>query len=190
MRLTAAERGRRPRRCASSDARSISPRSWCWSRSCRSAHLRFSVIGQLLAAPSAKGEVRPEIEALSARAWRHPTTGEPIHFGSSISGHRLATTRCADYEGERSTGAGVSWRARALAPSGGCRSRWQPARKRRTRCARRPRNPHGRRVGSLDRRTFLGCDRAALETELHISLIVVQQKKGKRLSRDDPSDWW
>jgi hypothetical protein len=58
--------------------------------------LRFSVIGQLLAAPSAKCEIRPEIKALSARAWRHPTTGEPIHFGSSVSGHRLATTRCAD----------------------------------------------------------------------------------------------
>jgi putative transposase len=49
----------------------------------RWAHLRFSVIGQLLAAPPSKGELRAEIEALAARPWRHPTTGEPVRFGFS-----------------------------------------------------------------------------------------------------------
>ena len=49
----------------------------------RWAHLRFSVIGQLLAAPPPKGELRAEIEALAARPWRHPTTGEPVRFGFS-----------------------------------------------------------------------------------------------------------
>ena len=49
----------------------------------RWAHLRFSVIGQLLAAPPPKGELRAEIEALAARQWRHPTTGEPVRFGFS-----------------------------------------------------------------------------------------------------------
>ena len=49
----------------------------------RWAHLRFSVIGQLLAAPPAKGELRSEIEALAARQWRHPTSGEPARFGFS-----------------------------------------------------------------------------------------------------------
>ncbi|MEI8244102.1 MAG: IS481 family transposase, partial [bacterium] len=47
------------------------------------AHLRFSVIGQLLAAPPEKGALRAELAALSAREWRHPTTGEPVHFGAS-----------------------------------------------------------------------------------------------------------
>lgn len=49
----------------------------------RWAHLRFSVIGQLLAAPPEKGELKVEIEALAARQWRHPTTGEPVRFGFS-----------------------------------------------------------------------------------------------------------
>jgi hypothetical protein len=41
------------------------------------------VIGQLLAAPPPKGELHAEIEALAARQWRHPTTGDPVHFGFS-----------------------------------------------------------------------------------------------------------
>jgi len=49
----------------------------------RWAHLRFSVIGQLLAAPPEKGALRSELARLSAREWRHPTTDEPVHFGAS-----------------------------------------------------------------------------------------------------------
>jgi len=49
----------------------------------RWARLRFSVIGQLLAAPPAKGTLRSEIEKLAAREWRHPSTGEPVRFGVS-----------------------------------------------------------------------------------------------------------
>src|SRR5271157_703493 len=49
----------------------------------RWAHLRFSVIGQLLAAPPHKGELGAAIEALAARQWCHPTTGEPVRFGFS-----------------------------------------------------------------------------------------------------------
>ena len=49
----------------------------------RWAHLRFSVIGQLLAAPPPKGELRVQIEALAGRQWRHPVTGEPVRFGFS-----------------------------------------------------------------------------------------------------------
>ena len=49
----------------------------------RWAHLRFSVIGQLLAAPPGKGELRSAIEELAARTWRHPSTGEPVRFGFS-----------------------------------------------------------------------------------------------------------
>jgi transposase InsO family protein len=49
----------------------------------RWAHLRFSVIGHLLAAPPPKGELRAEFEALAARQWRHPSTGDPVRFGFS-----------------------------------------------------------------------------------------------------------
>jgi putative transposase len=47
----------------------------------RWAHLRFGVIGQLLAAPPAKGELKAAITALAARTWQHPTTGDPVRFG-------------------------------------------------------------------------------------------------------------
>ena len=49
----------------------------------RWAHLRFSVIGQLLAAPPDKGELRAAIEELAARTWQHPTSGKPVRFGFS-----------------------------------------------------------------------------------------------------------
>jgi putative transposase len=49
----------------------------------RWARLRFSVIGQLLAAPPAKGTLRVALEQLAARDWRHPSTGAPVRFGVS-----------------------------------------------------------------------------------------------------------
>ena len=49
----------------------------------RWARFRFSVIGHLLAAPPPKGTLRPELDMLAARVWRHPITGEPIRFGVS-----------------------------------------------------------------------------------------------------------
>jgi len=49
----------------------------------RWAHLRFSVVGQLLAAPPTKGELKAAITELAQRAWQHPTTGEPVRFGFS-----------------------------------------------------------------------------------------------------------
>ena len=53
----------------------------------RWAHLRFSVIGQLLAAPPAKGELKAAIEGLAGHTWQHPTTGEPVRFGFSTIEH-------------------------------------------------------------------------------------------------------
>jgi hypothetical protein len=47
------------------------------------ARFRFSVIGQLLAAPPVKGELRRELAELAARQWRHPITGEPVRLGVS-----------------------------------------------------------------------------------------------------------
>ena len=49
----------------------------------RWARLRFSVIGQLLAAPPPKGALYSELEKLAAREWRHPVSGEPVRFGVS-----------------------------------------------------------------------------------------------------------
>jgi putative transposase len=49
----------------------------------RWARLRFSIIGALLAAPPAKGALRAALEALAAREWRHPSTGEPVRFSAS-----------------------------------------------------------------------------------------------------------
>ena len=49
----------------------------------RWAQLRFSVVGQLLAAPPPKGGLHSELETLAAREWRHPATGEPVRFAVS-----------------------------------------------------------------------------------------------------------
>ncbi|HYL70816.1 MAG TPA: DDE-type integrase/transposase/recombinase, partial [Candidatus Dormibacteraeota bacterium] len=45
--------------------------------------MRFSVIGQLLAAPPPKGELKAALRALAGRTWQHPTTGAPVRFGLS-----------------------------------------------------------------------------------------------------------
>jgi len=49
----------------------------------RWAHLRFAVVGGLLASPPAAGELRAELVRLADTAWRHPTTGEMVHFSVS-----------------------------------------------------------------------------------------------------------
>src|SRR5262245_45290980 len=47
----------------------------------RWAEFRFSVIGQLLAAPPPKGELAAAIAALAERTWHHPITDEHTRFG-------------------------------------------------------------------------------------------------------------
>jgi len=49
----------------------------------RWAHLRFAVIGPLLAAPPARGDLKSELLTLSEKVWRHPLTNEPLTFGLS-----------------------------------------------------------------------------------------------------------
>jgi putative transposase len=49
----------------------------------RWAHVRFAVIGALLAAPPKKGELQAAITALAAREWQHPIRGEPVRFAFS-----------------------------------------------------------------------------------------------------------
>ena len=49
----------------------------------RWARLRFALVGPLLVAPPDAGELRAALQALAARTWRHPVSGEPVHFGFS-----------------------------------------------------------------------------------------------------------
>lgn len=49
----------------------------------RWSHLRFSVVGPLLAAPPGRGELGRELKQLAQRKWRHPMTGEWVSFGAS-----------------------------------------------------------------------------------------------------------
>ncbi len=49
----------------------------CW------AHLRFAVVGPLLASPPGPGELREELQRLAQKVWQHPITGESVHFAVS-----------------------------------------------------------------------------------------------------------
>jgi len=48
----------------------------------RWAELRFAIVGPLIAAPPARGELIVELEGLSKKTWIHPATGEPVSFGA------------------------------------------------------------------------------------------------------------
>lgn len=49
----------------------------------RWARLRFAIIGPLLAAPPAPGELQAVLAMLAARVWRHPVSGLEVTFGVS-----------------------------------------------------------------------------------------------------------
>ena len=49
----------------------------------RWAHFRFSVIGSLLAAPPAPGQLQERLQELAAKKWRHPFSGEWFVIGFS-----------------------------------------------------------------------------------------------------------
>ena len=59
------------------------------------AHLRFSVVGQLLAAPPARGALQGELERLAAKEWLNPATGELRAFGVSTIEHWFNEARKA-----------------------------------------------------------------------------------------------
>lgn len=61
----------------------------------RWAHLRFSVVGRLLAAPPARGTLRAKLEELAEERWRHPTKGEPAKFAFSTIEHWYYAARKA-----------------------------------------------------------------------------------------------
>lgn len=62
----------------------------------RWARLRLLVIGQLLAAPPPRGELKARLIELSAQTWRHPLHGGDIRFGVSTLERWLALARCSD----------------------------------------------------------------------------------------------
>jgi transposase InsO family protein len=47
------------------------------------AHLRFLVVGPLLAEPPRRGQLKAALEALANKTWKHPTTGGRVSFGLS-----------------------------------------------------------------------------------------------------------
>jgi transposase InsO family protein len=49
----------------------------------RWAHLRFSVVGPLLASPPTRGQLHGRLRSLADQSWRHPGSGEWVHFGVS-----------------------------------------------------------------------------------------------------------
>jgi len=49
----------------------------------RWAHLRFGVVGSLLASPPAPGKLQAELLRLAKKPWRQPMTGELVRFGLS-----------------------------------------------------------------------------------------------------------
>jgi transposase InsO family protein len=69
------------------DERDRSRTSW--------ARLRFAVVGPLLAAPPARGNLQAEIARLAATSWRHPRTGEPVRFGRSTIERWLYAARAS-----------------------------------------------------------------------------------------------
>ncbi len=63
----------------------------------RWARLRFAIIGPLLAAPTATGELQAALSELAARTYRHPLTGLQVHFGvSTIERWYYAARNAAD----------------------------------------------------------------------------------------------
>jgi len=49
----------------------------------RWARLRFAIVGPLLAAPPAAGELHDALTVLAAKTWRHPFSGLDVRFGVS-----------------------------------------------------------------------------------------------------------
>ena len=63
----------------------------------RWARLRFAIIGPLLAAPPAAGELHEALTVLAAKTWRHPFTGLDVRFGvSTIERWLYAAKRAVD----------------------------------------------------------------------------------------------
>jgi hypothetical protein len=55
----------------------ISSTTMLWAR------FRFSVIGPLLSAPPARGELQEAIQALAEKVWTHPVTGQEVQYAAA-----------------------------------------------------------------------------------------------------------
>jgi len=65
----------------------------------RWARLRFAIIGPLLAAPPATGDLHDALKALAAKSWRHPFTGLEMRFAvSTIERWLYAAKKAGDEE--------------------------------------------------------------------------------------------
>ena len=65
----------------------------------RWARLRFSIVGPLMAAPPAPGQLNGAFRALAAKTWRHPVSGLDMRFGAStIERWYYRARRAADPE--------------------------------------------------------------------------------------------
>ena len=63
----------------------------------RWARLRFAIVGPLLAAPPATGELHAALTAMAAKAWRHPFTGIEVRFAvSTLERWYYAAKKAAD----------------------------------------------------------------------------------------------
>lgn len=62
----------------------------------RQARLRFSIIGALLAAPPASGELHDTLQQLAAKTWRDPVSGLDVVFGLSTLERWYYAARRAD----------------------------------------------------------------------------------------------
>ena len=71
----------------------------------RWAHLRFSIVGPLLAAPPGRGELEAELKKLARKVWLHPVTGKPAHFSVSTIERWYYAARA-----EKQDPVGVLWR--------------------------------------------------------------------------------
>jgi len=52
------------------------------------ARFRFSVVGSLLSAPPAPGELKVALGLLAEKTWTHPVSGGEVRFGEEIRGRK------------------------------------------------------------------------------------------------------
>jgi hypothetical protein len=67
----------------------------CWAR------LRFAIIGPLLAAPPAMGELQDALRALSRRTWKHLTTGNARALVLRGAAREPRSRRCPQDKGAK-----------------------------------------------------------------------------------------
>jgi putative transposase len=57
------------------------------------ARFRFSVVGSLLSAPPARGELKAAIHSLAEKSWTHPVSGREVRFAGSTIERWYSTAR-------------------------------------------------------------------------------------------------